>query len=63
MMRIVARPSHVGDHDFNGLRSLAEAAKDRFCRGIVLYTGSHTVPFGSRLHAVPLSMLWTPPAR
>ncbi len=44
--------------DFSGLRALAESAGSRFHRGIVLHTGSATVPFGERLWAAPVSMLW-----
>lgn len=44
--------------DFKGLRALAEAAGRRFHRGLVLYTGTEVVPFGSRLHAVPVDVLW-----
>jgi uncharacterized protein len=44
--------------DFKGLRSLADAAGKRFHRGIVLYGGSSAVPFGARLHALPISALW-----
>ena len=45
--------------DFKGLRALSEATGDRFVRGVVLYAGSQTIPFGERLHAVPLSALWS----
>jgi len=31
---------------------------ERFLRGIVLYTGDQPVPFGSNLHALPVSALW-----
>ena len=41
-----------------GLEALAEAAGPRFTRGVVLYTGTAMVPFGERLHAVPISQLW-----
>jgi hypothetical protein len=44
--------------DFKGLRALAEAAGRRFHRGIVLYTGPDVVPFGPRLHALPIEALW-----
>jgi len=44
--------------DFNGLRVLAEAASERFHRGIVLYTGSEALPFGKRMHALPITALW-----
>lgn len=48
----------VGPSDFRGLRALAELAGKRFHRGVVLYAGRETVPFGDRLWAVPLSGLW-----
>lgn len=44
--------------DFGGLRTLAEACKDRFAYGIVLYDSTDFVPFGDKLAAVPLSCLW-----
>lgn len=44
--------------DFRGLRKLKEAAGDRFCAGVVLYDGETALPFGDRLHAVPLRLLW-----
>ena len=44
--------------DFKGLRALAQAAGRRFHRGIVLYTGAEAVPFGPRLHALPVESLW-----
>ena len=48
----------VSAADFKGLRVLAEVAGRRFRRGIVLYTGSEVVPFGTKLHAVPVEALW-----
>ncbi len=47
--------------DFGGLRKLKKAAGDRFARGIVLYDGETSAPFGERLHAVPISRLWRKP--
>ncbi len=44
--------------DFKGLRALAEIAGRRFHRGIVLYTGRESVPFGPQLHALPIDSLW-----
>ena len=44
--------------DFGGLRTLAEACKDRFAYGIVLYDSTDFVPFGDKLAAAPLSCLW-----
>lgn len=50
--------STVSGSDFKGLRHLSEELGDRFVRGIVLYTGGATVPFGANLHALPVSSLW-----
>jgi uncharacterized protein len=44
--------------DFRGLRKLQAAADTRFVGGVVLYDGEATVPFGDRLHAVPIRTLW-----
>ncbi len=46
------------NEDIRGLAALAGIAGPRFVRGIVLYTGTEIVPFGKRLHAVPISQLW-----
>ncbi len=54
----VKATASVGASDFKGLRALAEAAGARFRRGVVLYTGVETVPFGKNLHAMPISSLW-----
>lgn len=48
----------VDGADFKGLRALAEITGRRFRRGVVLYTGSECIPFGPRLHAMPVSALW-----
>jgi predicted AAA+ superfamily ATPase len=50
--------STVTERDFSGLRHLAARLGDDFVRGIVLYTGARTIPFGPGLRAVPLSALW-----
>jgi predicted AAA+ superfamily ATPase len=44
--------------DFRGLRKLQASAGSRFKAGVVLYDGEATLPFGERLHAVPLRRLW-----
>jgi hypothetical protein len=41
--------------NFAGLRTLAEACKERFSYGVVLYDSTDLVPFGDRLAAAPLS--------
>jgi uncharacterized protein len=43
--------------DFKGLKRLQAQAGDSFVSGIVLYDGTHALPFGDRLWAVPLSAL------
>jgi predicted AAA+ superfamily ATPase len=54
----VKAAASVTEADFRGLRKLRDAAGDRFAHGVVLYDGEATIPFGSRLHAVPIRMLW-----
>lgn len=44
--------------DLRGLRHLQEDAGEKFHRGVVLSTGDTVVPFGERLHAVPIRALW-----
>ncbi len=48
----------VSAQDFKGLRTLAEVVGKRFRRGVVLYTGSTAIPFGTHLHALPVGALW-----
>jgi predicted AAA+ superfamily ATPase len=48
----------VGTGDFKGLRALAEETGKRFRRGVVLYQGCETVPFGKNLHAIPIQTVW-----
>jgi uncharacterized protein len=48
----------LAQSDFNGLRELATAAGEGFCRGAVLYSGEQLISFGDRLWAVPLGVLW-----
>lgn len=47
----------VGSKDFQGLKSLADTVSRRFTRGIVLYLGEMSVPFGDRLAALPMGSL------
>ena len=49
----------VTSRDFAGLRTLADACKERFACGVVLYDSADFVPFGDNLVAVPLSCLWS----
>ncbi|HEY5275686.1 MAG TPA: ATP-binding protein [Coriobacteriia bacterium] len=44
--------------DFAGLRALSVAAGARFHRGVLLHTGTVSLPFGSRMQAMPVGSLW-----
>jgi predicted AAA+ superfamily ATPase len=57
----VKSSTNVDTRDFRGLRSLAATAGSRFIRGVVLYTGADTLPFGENLWALPVSRLWFQP--
>lgn len=48
----------VGSDDFKGLRVLAAETGKKFHRGLVLYLGIETIPFGENLHAMPLGAMW-----
>jgi len=47
-----------GIHDFKGLNRLRLASGKRFFRGILLYMGHETVPFGEGMLAVPVPAIW-----
>jgi len=49
----------VRPKDFRGLRQLQEAVGERFMRGLVLHDHDRVTPFGEKLQAAPLSILWT----
>ena len=51
----------VNSTDLRGLRKLEKAVGNRFVRGVVLYDGETSIPFGDRFHAVPISRLWRMP--
>ena len=44
--------------DFKGLRKLANASRERFMLGVVLYDGESVVGFGDRMFAAPISCVW-----
>lgn len=61
LVGIEIKSSHsVKADDFAGLKVLANETKDRFVRGVVLYSGAEKVPFGKNLLALPVSSLWSP---
>lgn len=51
----------VGAADFRRFDRLRETLGSRFVRGIVFYTGDRVLPFGDRLQAWPVSLLWEAP--
>ena len=54
---VVKASGTVRTRDFRGLRKLRGTLGKRFAGGVVLYDGETTVPFGDRLHAVPVGRL------
>jgi uncharacterized protein len=48
----------VHSKDFKGLKRLQETLGDDFTCGVVLYDGDTLLPFGDRLCAAPMSLLW-----
>ncbi|HEY5045852.1 MAG TPA: ATP-binding protein [Solirubrobacteraceae bacterium] len=50
----------VRGEDFKHLTTMRDRiGKERFIRGVVLYTGGERLPFGERLEAWPVSALWS----
>ncbi|MFD4427983.1 hypothetical protein [Nocardia sp. NPDC058497] len=54
----VKAASTVRTEDLRGLRHLDRRLGDDFRAGIVLYTGTETLPFGHELPAIPVSAVW-----
>jgi uncharacterized protein len=48
----------IRGEDLAGLRHLAQRLGPRLVAGYVLYTGQQTLPFGDRLRALPIDVLW-----
>jgi uncharacterized protein len=48
----------VRGEDLAGLRHLSQRLGSRLLAGYVLYTGQQTLPFGDRLRALPIDVLW-----
>lgn len=48
----------LSEADFKGLRALQEVVGKRLECGVVLYAGREILPFGPRLWAAPISVLW-----
>ena len=43
--------------DFSGLKILQAHLREKFVRGVLVYTGNDVVPFGKDLHAVPIQCI------
>jgi predicted AAA+ superfamily ATPase len=54
----VKASSTITAGDLRGLQALQADRPKRFHRGLILYRGQTVVPFGPRLHAVPVDALW-----
>jgi predicted AAA+ superfamily ATPase len=54
----VKASSNVGSADFRRFHRLRETLGPRFVRGVIVYTGDRVLPFGDRLEAWPISLLW-----
>lgn len=55
----VKAAASVTARDFAGLRHLRDKLGTRFRSGAVLYTGRNVLPFGDRLWALPIEVLWS----
>ena len=48
----------VRQSDLRGLRQLQDAVGEKFVQGVLLHDHDRITPFGEKLHAGPVSMLW-----
>jgi uncharacterized protein len=51
----------IHSNDFKGLQELQKLAGKKFHRGIVLYPGDATLPFGENMYTLPLTSLFSMP--
>lgn len=56
----VKASSSVGARDIKWLTQLRDRLGSRFVAGVVLHTGPTAAPFGPRITAVPMDVLWAP---
>jgi predicted AAA+ superfamily ATPase len=54
----VKATSNVSSYDISGLKKLAEITSRKFVKGIVLYTGTESVPLTNNITAIPMDSLW-----
>lgn len=48
----------IDERTFASIKMFAEETKKHFLRGIVLYTGKDSIPFGNNLFALPINCFW-----
>lgn len=53
-VKLSATPS---PKDFSGLKILQAHLREKFVRGVLVYTGNDVIPFGKNLHAVPIQCI------
>jgi predicted AAA+ superfamily ATPase len=56
-VEVKATSNPRGD-DFRGLGFLRDKLGNRFQAGVLLHTGTRSIPFGDRLWALPISTIW-----
>ncbi|MBI4169837.1 MAG: ATP-binding protein [Acidobacteria bacterium] len=61
-IEVKASETIAAEH-LRGLKALAQATGKRFHRGVLLYLGREVVPFGPRLHVLPVAAIWRWAAR
>lgn len=54
----VKASTKIDKKDLKGLIYLKELAKDKFHKGIILYTGEQILPLGNNIIALPIQSLW-----
>jgi hypothetical protein len=54
----VKAASSVNEHDFRHLTFARNRLGDQLRAGVVFYTGQRPLPFGERMMALPISLLW-----
>lgn len=55
----VKASSSVAPDDLRALRYLRDKVGEGFKAGLILSCGERTLPFGDRIHAVPIQVLWS----
>jgi hypothetical protein len=54
----VKMSSTLNEKDFKNLGECRDTIGEGFVKGVVLYTGEDILPFGDKLWAVPINVLW-----